>query len=182
MEREPLPPQEIELNPEELEKPSPSGFEIPVDDLKPLPIIEPEPIPEPSPVAILDGRVVQAIAKVDGRFVFSKAEKELFIKLSRSKVAEVEELKPVKMSVTDGVTYQSVDEALKHLEGETPESLIIPRLKEQLNNTEQWLAAALTKLDEAETTIAKLTTVDMVDIKSRVDTLEAKQEAEPITK
>ena len=174
MELEQSRPQETELKEPIKEKTSPSGFTLIEGEIeKPLP--EPDTIVEPpSPVAILDGRVVQAIAKVDGKFVFNEAEKELYIKLSKSKVAEVEELTPVKMSVTDGVTYQSVDEALKHIDEETPESLVIPYLKEQLNNTEQWLSAALTKLDEAEQTIAKLTTVDMVDIKSRVDTVETK--------
>ena len=73
-------------------------------------------------------------------------------------VAHPTDKEPPGFHVTKGVKYANVDEALKHIENVgLPESMVIPQLKEQVKVTEDWLAAALTKIAEIETvTITEL--------------------------
>ena len=73
-------------------------------------------------------------------------------------VAHPTDKEPAGFHVTKGVKYANVDEALKHIENVgLPDSMVIPQLKEQVKVTEDWLAAALTKIAEIETvTITEL--------------------------
>ena len=73
-------------------------------------------------------------------------------------VAHPTDKEPPGFHVTKGVKYANVEEALRHIENAgLPESMVIPQLREQLKITEDWLAAALTKIAEIETvTITEL--------------------------
>jgi len=147
--------------------------------------VEPEPIKE-SPVSILatiDGVVHPALCKVNGKYCYTEADKErLLEKLEKHDVKyEIEPLTPVDgLRVTEGVKYNSVDEAVNHIKRTTPESLTIPYLKEQLQTAELWLAAALTKLDTVETVSATLAEkVEALEVKT-ADTVKVVDE--PIIK
>jgi hypothetical protein len=150
VEREPLQPQEIEVDEtpdiDEIEEQpvENEGWCSKSDGLLEDNYIEmPEIIPPP-PVYLIDG------------------------------VAHPTDKEPAGFHVTKGVKYANVDEALKHMaNAEAPESMIIPYLQEKIKANEDWLAAALTKLTEMET--GKLT-----ELSDKVQALEkaaAKEEA-----
>jgi len=176
-------PQEIDLKEpiEEIKEIiSISGFSITPSEPQPAPKVEHEPI------AVIDGRLVNAICKVNGKFAFSEKEKESIIKIEKIRTDElvIEELNLEYIKATEGVKYASVDEALEHIKGATPQSLTIPYLKEQLQTAEAWLAAALTKLDTVETVSATLAEkVEALEVKT-ADTVEEpiKVADEPIIK
>ena len=90
-------------------------------------------------------------------------------------VAHPTDKEPPGFHVTKGVKYANVDEALKHIENVgLPESMVIPQLKEQVKVTEDWLAAALTKIAEIET-------VTITELSDKVRVLE-EASAEPVIK
>ena len=136
---------------------------------------EPEPVKETLPsIATIDGVVYPALYLINGEYCYTEADKKrLLTRLDDNGVKyEIETLAPIDgLRVTEGVKYNSIDEALNHIKGATPETLVIPYLKEQLQITEAWLGAALTKLNEVETVSATLV--------EKVEALEVKT-AEPI--
>ena len=159
MELEPSQPQEIEVDEtpaiEEIE-------EQPIEDegwcfksdglLEPNFIQLPEKPPPPPPVYLIDG------------------------------VAHPTDKEPPGFHVTKGVKYANVEEALRHIENVgLPDSMVIPQLKEQVKVTEDWLAAALTKIAEIETvTITELS--DKVRVIEEAAVKEEIVEAETIIK
>ena len=173
------PPQEIEAKEpvEEIKEPfSESGFDIMESEPEPPPKIEHEPI------ALIDGKLVNAICKINGKFAFNEKEKESIIKIEkiRTDKLDIEELNIESIKLTEGVKYNSIDEALEHIKGATPETLVIPYLKEQLQITEAWLGAALTKLNAVETISVTLAEkVEALEVKT-ADTVEPIKE--PISK
>ena len=142
--------------------------------------IKPEPVKE-SPVSLIatiDGVVYPALYKINNEYCYTESDKNRLLKrLDDNGVKyEIETLAPIDgLRVTEGVKYNSIDEALNHIKGATPETLVIPYLKEQLQITEQWLGAALTKLNAVETVSVTLAEkVEALEVKT-ADTV-----AEPI--
>ena len=139
---------------------------------------EPPPV-DPGPVIrLVDGKTDPARWLVNDRYCYDDDDLE-----RRKKQLEKEGVKytveevapPAGLYITEGIKYSTVEEALKHIEGVTPESLIIPRLKEQLATAEEWLGVALTKLTEIET-------VKMVELSDKVRVLEEAAVKEEIVK
>ena len=173
--------QELEQSPpQEIEAPK-NPFENLVANLWPEPEeVEPEPVKE-SPVSLIatiDGIVHPALYKINGEYCYTESDKNRLLKrLDDNGVKyEIETLAPIDgLRVTEGVKYHSIDEALNHIKGATPEALVIPYLKEQLQITEAWLGAALTKLNAVETVSVTLAEkVEPLEVKT-ADTV-----AEPI--
>jgi hypothetical protein len=167
----------------ELEQSQPQEIEPkdPFANLKANPWPEAEPVevvpivePPDTLLATIDGIVYPALYKVNDQYCYTEADKErLLTYLTDNGVkVKIEPLTPIDgLRVTEGVKYNSVDEAVNHIKRATPESLMIPYLKEQLQTAEAWLAVALTKLDTVETVSATLA--------KKVEALEVKT-AEPI--
>ncbi len=178
-EREQLPQQEIEAPKDPFANLTANPWPEP-EEVEPIkePIVE----PPDNLLATIDGIVYPALYKVNNEYCYTEADKERLITyLTDNGVkVKVESLDPVKgLQVTKGIKYNSVDEAVNHIKGATPESLTIPYLKEQLQTAELWLAAALTKLDTVETVSATLAEkVEALEVKT-ADTEPIK---EPITK
>ena len=137
--------------------------------------LKPEQVDPGPTVCLIDGTAHPALWKVADHYCYTENDlKRRTTELDKKGVKyKVEEINPpTGIQVTEGVKYANVEEALKHIEGVTPESLIIPRLKEQLATAEEWLGVALTKLTEIET-------VKMVELSDKVRVLE-KASVEPV--
>ena len=149
---------------------------------------EPEPVKETLPsIATIDGVVYPALYKINGEYCYTESDKNRLLKrLDDNGVKyEIETLKPIDgLRVTEGVKYHSIDEALNHIKGATPETLVIPYLKEQLQITEAWLGAALTKLNAVETvSITLAEKVEALEVKTADTVAEPIKTTEtPITK
>ena len=92
---------------------------------------EPPPV-DPGPVIrLIDGVTDPARWLVNDRYCYDEDDLE-----RRKKQLEKEGVKyaveevapPAGLYITEGIKYSTVEEALKHIEGVTPESLIITRL------------------------------------------------------
>ena len=149
---------------------------------------EPEPVKETLPsIATIDGVVYPALYLINNEYCYTEADKKrLLTRLDDNGVKyEIETLKPIDgLRVTEGVKYNSIGEALNHIKGATPEALVIPYLKEQLQITEAWLGAALTKLNAVETvSITLAEKVEALEVKTADTVAEPIKTTEtPITK
>lgn len=165
-ELEPSRPQGIEA------KFTPSGFDAKIETEE---VFEPGP-----PIFIVDGIAKPAKWTVNGKYCYEQDDLDGYIKqLEKDGVKYVVEevTPPPGIYVTNGVKYVNVDEAVKHINNvSAPDSLTIPYLQEKIKANEDWLAAALTKLNEIET-------VTITELSDKVRVLgEAKEEAEEIIK
>ena len=163
-EQEPLLPQETEV------KQSPAGF----DSVKEEEVFEPGP-----PVYLVDGIAKPAKWTVNGKYCYEQDDLDRYIKQLEKdgvKYTVEEVVPPAELYVTNGVKYANVDEAVKHINNvSAPDSLTIPYLQEKIKVTEDWLAAALTKIAEIET-------VTITELSDKVRVLEEAAVKEEIVK
>ena len=133
-------------------------------------------------IAIMDGKAVYAKYKitVDGELPpelyhddYCYTDKELEKvkqKLARVKYTVENLSEPEGWNVTAGVVYVNPADVVEHIEKHIPPvSMKEQMLREKIENTEEWVVAALTRIAEIET-------VNLVELSDKVRVLEEAKE------